>query len=67
MGKSQKTITVTIDKQGGTKIEAAGFTGNSCLKETEDLEEALGKVSDRHMTAEASKPVQVTYKSKMNI
>lgn len=60
MGKSLKTIIVEIDKTGGSKIEAQGFTNASCLKETESLEEALGKVSDRKLKTEASKPISVT-------
>lgn len=65
MGKTLKTITVEIDPSGSTKIDAQGFTGNSCLKETESLEEALGKVSDRHLKAEAMKPVTVPDKNKL--
>lgn len=47
-----KTIIVTIDKNGGTQIEAQGFTGDACLKETKSLEEALGKVEDRELKKE---------------
>lgn len=57
MAKSLKTIIVDIDSTGGSKIEAQGFTNAACLKETESLEEALGKVSDRRLKAEASKPI----------
>lgn len=65
MSKSLKTITVVIDKGGGAKVDAKGFTGNSCLKETESLEEALGKVSDRHLKPEISKPVSTTDSNKV--
>ncbi len=65
MGKTLKTITVTIDEAGGSKIEAAGFSNASCLKETESLEEALGKVSDRKLKVEASKPMTVADKAKI--
>jgi hypothetical protein len=65
MGKSLKTIIVEIDPKGGSKIEAQGFTNASCLKETESLEEALGKVSDRKMKAEGLKPVTVTDTAKV--
>lgn len=42
-----KKIVVTIDKQGGTSIDMEGFKGKDCLKETLELEEALGKKTDK--------------------
>jgi len=36
-----KTIDVTIDPNGEVKVEANGFSGNECLKATENLEKAL--------------------------
>lgn len=65
MGKTLKTIIVEIDKSGGSKIEAQGFTNAACLKETESLEEALGKVSDRKLKAEGLKPVTVADSAKV--
>lgn len=44
-----KKIIVDIDKNGEVKIEAQGYNNKECLKATKDLEEALGKVSDRKM------------------
>src|SRR5947209_8397359 len=41
-----------------TKIEAIGFQNNACLKETKELEEALGKVEKRELKAEARIPEQ---------
>lgn len=42
-----REITVTIAPDGNTKIETSGFVGSDCLKETADLEKALGvKTSD---------------------
>jgi hypothetical protein len=58
-----KQITVIIDKQGGSTIEASGFTGDSCLKATRSLEEALGKVSDREMKPEANRDVEIADKA----
>ncbi|MCU0713845.1 MAG: DUF2997 domain-containing protein [Pirellula sp.] len=37
-----KTIEITIDPQGKTKLETHGFAGNECQKATQDLEFALG-------------------------
>lgn len=49
-------IVVTVGKDGGTVIEAQGFKDAECLKETKELEEALGKVEGRTKKAEASVP-----------
>lgn len=54
-----KTIEVTIDKDGGVKIEAKGFTDASCLAATKDLEQALGVVDARNKKSEASIPATV--------
>lgn len=45
----QKSIEVTIETDGEVKIEAKGFTGNSCTIATKDLEMVLagGAVDDR--------------------
>ncbi len=37
----EKTITVTIQPDGQTSIEASGFTGGSCVKATQPLKETL--------------------------
>jgi hypothetical protein len=54
MGKLVE-IEVTIERGGKTTIDAKGFAGDACLKETATLEEALGKVSGRDMKPEATK------------
>ena len=42
-----REIIVTIDTEGNTNIETRGFAGSDCIKETADLEKALGvKTSD---------------------
>lgn len=51
-------IHVTVSPQGETKIEAIGFQNNACLKETKELEEALGKVEKRELKAEGRIPEQ---------
>jgi hypothetical protein len=51
----QRKIIVTANPDGSSKIEAQGFPDGSCLKETESLEQALGKVQGRELKAEAHK------------
>lgn len=51
---AEKFIDVIVDDEGNVVIEANGFSGGACLKETEALERALGKVTKRTMKAEAS-------------
>jgi hypothetical protein len=52
-------IDVTIELGGKVKIDAKGFTGDACLKETASLEEALGKVSGRDMKPESNTKTKV--------
>lgn len=51
------TIEVTIDPKnpGDPLIEGKNFADNICLKETENLEQALGKVVNRTKKAEGLK------------
>jgi hypothetical protein len=65
MAKTQKTIEVTIKKDGTSKVEAFGFTGGACMKETEGLEEALGQVTGRSMKSDASKPITIADQTKI--
>lgn len=44
-----KKITITIDQEGNSTIEASGFSGGECLAATKSFEEALGKLSQRTM------------------
>jgi hypothetical protein len=60
MPKQLQEIEVTIMPDGKTKIEAKGFKGDACLKETAALEAALGSVKDREMKPEAREKVAVT-------
>ena len=47
-----KTIEITVDPQGGTRVETKGFTGPSCRDATRLLERALGVVESDTPTAE---------------
>lgn len=47
-----KSVAITIRPDGELDIEAVGFKGADCEKATAFLEEALGKVSDRHRKPE---------------
>ena len=47
-GKVRK-IVVTFDLNGGSSIEAFGFTGTECIRATKSIEEALGKAGKRVM------------------
>ena len=46
-----KTIEITIDKAGNTKVETKGFEGSSCREASRFVEVALGR-----RTAEQLKP-----------
>lgn len=65
MAKTQKTIEVIIEKDGSTKVEAFGFTGKNCLKETESLEEALGKLQSRTAKPEMNKTTTIADKAQV--
>ena len=47
-----KKIVITFDTQGGSEIEAFGFSGGECLKATKSFEDALGKVTSRKMKSD---------------
>lgn len=49
-------IQVTVSPTGETKIEAIGFKNAACLKETKELEDALGRVEKRDLKSEARVP-----------
>lgn len=40
-----KSITITIDRVGGTIVKTEGFTGGTCKDVTKNLQKALGKTS----------------------
>jgi hypothetical protein len=47
-----KTITVTVAKDGSTKVETRGFAGASCQSASEFLEKALGTRQTEVLTSE---------------
>ena len=49
---SKVEIEVAIDPQGNVKLVTRGLKGQSCMKETEQLEKALGRVASREKTRE---------------
>ncbi|GMV43753.1 MAG: hypothetical protein AMXMBFR64_54690 [Myxococcales bacterium] len=52
MGVTKRDIEIVIDEDGGVSFEVKGAPGKKCLDLTKDIEEALGVVVERSMTAE---------------
>ena len=50
-----KTIIVTIDPTGATKVETKGYTGASCRDGSRFLEQALGVKSAETLTPDFHK------------
>ena len=46
-----RTIEVTVDPRGETKVETKGFTGASCRDAGRFVEEALGRPTSERLTA----------------
>jgi len=46
-----KTIEITVDAQGRTKVETKGFAGVSCREASRFVEEALGQRTAEQVTA----------------
>jgi hypothetical protein len=47
-----KTIEITVDPRGQTKVETKGFTGGKCREASRFLEQALGTRTGEQLTAE---------------
>ena len=47
-----KTIEITIDPKGGTKVETKGFSGGECREASRFVEQAIGLKSAESLTAE---------------
>ena len=47
-----KTIEITVDHKGETKVETRGFAGGECREASRFLEQALGTRSAETLTAE---------------
>jgi len=48
----KRTITITVARDGSTRVETAGFKGQGCEAITKAIEEALGKVEKNERKAE---------------
>ena len=46
-----RTIEITVDARGQTKVETTGFTGSSCRDASRFLEQALGRPAGETLTA----------------
>ncbi len=47
-----KTIEITVDSKGQSKVETKGFTGGECREASRFVEQALGTRSAETLTAE---------------
>ena len=47
-----KTIEITIDSQGQSKVETKGFSGSECREASRFVEQALGTRASESLTAE---------------
>jgi hypothetical protein len=47
-----RTIEITVDPKGNTRVETKGFTGESCKEASRFVEQALGKATGETLTAE---------------
>lgn len=62
---SPRTITVSVEEDGNITIETSGFEGTDCLKETMDLEQALGTVSKRTQKSEMYRATKIGDKARI--
>jgi hypothetical protein len=53
-----KTIEITIDSQGRTKLQTKGFAGAECQEASRFLEQALGRKQSEQLTAEFYQPAE---------
>lgn len=60
---TKKEVLVTIDEEGNTSIEALGYTDGTCRTVTEDIEKALGAVTNRKMKPGGACDVKQTVKA----
>jgi hypothetical protein len=47
-----KTIEITVDSKGQTRVETRGFSGPGCREASRFVEQALGKTTAETLTAE---------------
>jgi hypothetical protein len=51
-----KRIDITVDVNGGTSVEAFGFSGKDCSDATKIIEKAIGSVKEDRKKSEYYKP-----------
>lgn len=49
-------IDIEIDKDGRVRVHVKGAKGKACLKYAEFLEQMIGRIEDRELTAEYYEP-----------
>ncbi len=47
-----KTITITVDPRGQSKVETSGFAGSECRDASRFVEQALGRSTGETLTAD---------------
>ncbi len=47
-----KTIEITVDTKGQSRVETRGFTGGECRDASKFIEQALGQRTDEKLTSE---------------
>ena len=47
-----KTIEITVDARGQSKVETRGLTGGECREASKFIEQALGQRTDEKLTAD---------------
>ena len=47
-----KTIEITVDPQGQSRVETRGFSGGECREASRFVEQALGRRTSEALTAE---------------
>ena len=47
-----KTITITVDPKGQSKVETTGFAGSECRDASRFVERALGRTTGEILTAD---------------
>ena len=47
-----KSIEITVDSKGQSRVETRGFTGGECREASKFIEQALGQRTDEKLTAD---------------
>ncbi len=60
-------LEITIDREGRVQVLSRGTKGEGCLALSQNIEQAVGTVEDRHYTGEYyEQPVTLTEKQYVN-